>query len=472
MNKISYISAAELRLIFQTLKEEVTDEEIDEMISLADKEGDGQVSYPEFYAMINGFEISNNTQLIVDNKEETETKKKDLSEKISQRQIKKVEKPLQFTKQATINSVSSVTFVNDAVDFQAEILENQQTTSKHNYIEDIEEKKKQVKKKDNIMSIIKRNPQSEKTGIILEGRKQKYNFNPGLKDSLIQEKLINFIKEEEEENEDENRPSYNLKNKEEKGFIQRDGDSKDDKVKDVKTLQNQEEKKEDKEEIIKKNTSYIQEEKKEDNENLIKIFREDSVQEIPTVSIEDKVLRENIHILRNKDSVKGIELFENQNMTHQAKESEKTKEINSIHRNSLDEKTNKNVVTIPSNDSKLKENVLIKENIDENINEHIKDEKISDHKFSSNSNVVSEDELSKKLSDSEKLSKQHSGSEGSLGLSKKGSKKNKPKLQNMKIKSYKAKKEQPTDLELSKEAQELFDIKNEVMNNPSMLQYY
>jgi len=138
MNKISYISAAELRLIFQTLKEEVTDEEIDEMISLADKEGDGQVSYPEFYAMINGFEISNNTQLIADNKEETDTKKRDFSEKTSQRQIKKLEKPPQFTKQATINSVSSVTFVNDAVDFQAEILENEQTTTKHNYIEDIE----------------------------------------------------------------------------------------------------------------------------------------------------------------------------------------------------------------------------------------------------------------------------------------------------------------------------------------------
>jgi len=293
------------------------------------------------------------------------------------------------------------------------------------------------------------------------------------KDSLIQEKLINFIKEEEEENDEDNRPSYNLKNNDEKELIMRNEYSKDDKFKDTKTLQTQEEEKKDnKEELIIKNTSFIKEEKNDDNDNLIKLYKEESVQEIPTVSIEDKFLRENIHVLRNKDSVKEIELFEKKNMSQQTKENEKTKENNLIYMNSLDEKTNinNNKITIPSHDSQHKENVLIKENIDENINENIKDEKISDHKFSSNSNVVSEDELSKKLSDSEKLSKQHSGSEGSLILSKKGSKKNKPKLQNMKIKSYKAKKEQPTDSEPSKEAQELFEMKNEVMNNPSLLQ--
>jgi calmodulin len=37
-----YISVEELKFIFETLQEEVQEEEIDEMIKLADKEGDGQ----------------------------------------------------------------------------------------------------------------------------------------------------------------------------------------------------------------------------------------------------------------------------------------------------------------------------------------------------------------------------------------------------------------------------------------------
>jgi len=38
-----------LKFIFQSLEEDVSNEEIDEMIKLADKEGDGQVNWQGFY---------------------------------------------------------------------------------------------------------------------------------------------------------------------------------------------------------------------------------------------------------------------------------------------------------------------------------------------------------------------------------------------------------------------------------------
>ena len=42
------ISAQELKFIFKSLGEEVTEEEVEEMIKLADKEGLGQVNFKNF----------------------------------------------------------------------------------------------------------------------------------------------------------------------------------------------------------------------------------------------------------------------------------------------------------------------------------------------------------------------------------------------------------------------------------------
>ena len=53
-NGNNFISALELKEIFHYINEEVTEEEIDEMISLADKEGDGQVNWVNFYEFISG----------------------------------------------------------------------------------------------------------------------------------------------------------------------------------------------------------------------------------------------------------------------------------------------------------------------------------------------------------------------------------------------------------------------------------
>ena len=57
-NGNNFISANELKEIFQYIKEEVTEEELDEMINLADKEGDGQVNWVNFYEFISGKTIS------------------------------------------------------------------------------------------------------------------------------------------------------------------------------------------------------------------------------------------------------------------------------------------------------------------------------------------------------------------------------------------------------------------------------
>ena len=60
INKNEYIGVEELREIFSILGENVSDEELDEMISLADKEGDGQVNWFNFYEFITGnFAIDN-----------------------------------------------------------------------------------------------------------------------------------------------------------------------------------------------------------------------------------------------------------------------------------------------------------------------------------------------------------------------------------------------------------------------------
>lgn len=53
INSGGSISAQELRYILTEIGENPTDEEIDEMIKLADLEGDGQVNYKSFYEFLN-----------------------------------------------------------------------------------------------------------------------------------------------------------------------------------------------------------------------------------------------------------------------------------------------------------------------------------------------------------------------------------------------------------------------------------
>ena len=48
----SFIGAAELRHVFTSMGEEITDEEVDEMIRMCDDDGDGQVSFEEFSGMV------------------------------------------------------------------------------------------------------------------------------------------------------------------------------------------------------------------------------------------------------------------------------------------------------------------------------------------------------------------------------------------------------------------------------------
>jgi len=54
LDKNGFVGAAELRHVLVNIGENVTDEEVDEMIRMCDKDGDGQVSYEEFYRMVTG----------------------------------------------------------------------------------------------------------------------------------------------------------------------------------------------------------------------------------------------------------------------------------------------------------------------------------------------------------------------------------------------------------------------------------
>ncbi|GBG26460.1 Calmodulin-1 [Hondaea fermentalgiana] len=49
-----FVGAAEIRHVLINIGEQATDEEVDEMISMVDKDGDGQVCFDEFYEMITG----------------------------------------------------------------------------------------------------------------------------------------------------------------------------------------------------------------------------------------------------------------------------------------------------------------------------------------------------------------------------------------------------------------------------------
>lgn len=54
LDKNGYVGAGELRHVLISIGENVTDEEVDEMINMCDRDGDGQVSFDEFYRMITG----------------------------------------------------------------------------------------------------------------------------------------------------------------------------------------------------------------------------------------------------------------------------------------------------------------------------------------------------------------------------------------------------------------------------------
>ena len=50
----AFVGAAEIRHVLINIGETVTDEEVDEMIRMVDRDGDGQVSFEEFYEMVTG----------------------------------------------------------------------------------------------------------------------------------------------------------------------------------------------------------------------------------------------------------------------------------------------------------------------------------------------------------------------------------------------------------------------------------
>jgi len=52
LDKNNFVGAAEIRHVLINIGETVTDEEVDEMIRMVDKDGDGQVAFDEFYEMV------------------------------------------------------------------------------------------------------------------------------------------------------------------------------------------------------------------------------------------------------------------------------------------------------------------------------------------------------------------------------------------------------------------------------------
>ena len=55
LDKNGYVGAAEIAHILASVGEKATDDEIDEMIAMADLDGDGQISYDEFFKLISSF---------------------------------------------------------------------------------------------------------------------------------------------------------------------------------------------------------------------------------------------------------------------------------------------------------------------------------------------------------------------------------------------------------------------------------
>ena len=51
LDKNGYVGAAEIAHILQSMGEKATDDEVDEMILMADLDGDGQVSFEEFVVL-------------------------------------------------------------------------------------------------------------------------------------------------------------------------------------------------------------------------------------------------------------------------------------------------------------------------------------------------------------------------------------------------------------------------------------
>ena len=54
LDKNNFVGAAEIRHVLINIGENVTDEEVDEMIRMIDTDGDGQISFEEFYIMVSG----------------------------------------------------------------------------------------------------------------------------------------------------------------------------------------------------------------------------------------------------------------------------------------------------------------------------------------------------------------------------------------------------------------------------------
>ena len=52
LDKNGFIGAAEIRHILICMGELITDEEVDEMIRMVDTDGDGQVSFAEFFLLV------------------------------------------------------------------------------------------------------------------------------------------------------------------------------------------------------------------------------------------------------------------------------------------------------------------------------------------------------------------------------------------------------------------------------------
>ena len=54
LDKNNFVGAAEIRHVLINIGEQVTDDEVDEMIRMIDRDGDGQVSFAEFFDMVTG----------------------------------------------------------------------------------------------------------------------------------------------------------------------------------------------------------------------------------------------------------------------------------------------------------------------------------------------------------------------------------------------------------------------------------